>query len=149
MKALKLILLIGLIIQSCTTSDVQKSNSTKKVKQKTSVSKTVSDTSQTKKQDTSVNTTKAKQTVQCKGITKKNQQCKRMTSDSTGYCYQHIDQYPNEGKTSSSSTQQTKSTQSTAPTSTSGSYNKTIQTGPRGGQYYINKNGNKTYIKKK
>lgn len=25
----------------------------------------------------------------------------------------------------------------------------TIYTGPRGGQYYINKNGNKTYIKKK
>ena len=26
--------------------------------------------------------------------------------------------------------------------------NKTIYTGPQGGQYYINKNGNKTYIKK-
>lgn len=26
---------------------------------------------------------------------------------------------------------------------------RTIQTGPRGGQYYINKNGNKTYIKRK
>lgn len=34
----------------------------------------------------------------------------------------------------------------------SGAYNygqgKTIYTGPRGGQYYINKNGNKTYVPK-
>jgi hypothetical protein len=30
----------------------------------------------------------------------------------------------------------------------SSGYNPTIQTGPRGGKYYINKNGNKTYVKK-
>jgi hypothetical protein len=31
----------------------------------------------------------------------------------------------------------------------SSSPSRSIQTGPRGGQYYINKNGNKTYVKKK
>ncbi|MBK7385146.1 MAG: HNH endonuclease [Flavobacteriales bacterium] len=36
----------------------------------------------------------------------------------------------------------------TTPTSY-GTPNRTIQTGPRGGQYYINRNGNKTYIRKK
>lgn len=35
-----------------------------------------------------------------------------------------------------------------APSYSSGS-SKTIQTGPKGGQYYINSNGNKTYVKKK
>lgn len=33
--------------------------------------------------------------------------------------------------------------------SPSKSSSKTIQTGPRGGKYYINKNGKKTYVKKK
>ena len=32
--------------------------------------------------------------------------------------------------------------------SSSGSSSRSIQTGPRGGKYYINKNGNKTYIKR-
>lgn len=38
-----------------------------------------------------------------------------------------------------------------SPSSSRSSYtpSRTIQTGPRGGQYYINKNGNKTYIKRK
>ena len=36
----------------------------------------------------------------------------------------------------------------TNPNSNNYSAPKTIQTGPRGGQYYINSNGNKTYIKK-
>lgn len=41
-------------------------------------------------------------------------------------------------------TQEVKSSVSTE------TYNgKTIYTGPRGGKYYINKNGNKTYIKRK
>lgn len=34
-------------------------------------------------------------------------------------------------------------------TYSSGSSSRTIHTGPRGGRYYINKNGKKTYIKKK
>jgi hypothetical protein len=46
---------------------------------------------------------------------------------------------------------ETPSPAATAPAATgasSGSY-RTINTGPRGGRYYINKNGNKTYIKRK
>jgi hypothetical protein len=54
----------------------------------------------------------------------------------------------------SSTTQSTKSTQSSASTNTAQSYSSgttsshTVHTGPRGGKYYINKNGKKTYIKK-
>jgi hypothetical protein len=33
------------------------------------------------------------------------------------------------------------------PRSTTSSYSNPVYTGPRGGQYYINSNGNKTYIK--
>ncbi|WP_457129972.1 hypothetical protein [Mucilaginibacter sp. HD30] len=33
-------------------------------------------------------------------------------------------------------------------TTNSSGYNATIQTGSRGGKYYINKNGNKTYVKR-
>ncbi|GAB3822313.1 hypothetical protein GCM10028895_26460 [Pontibacter rugosus] len=39
-----------------------------------------------------------------------------------------------------------------SPSNTSGystTPSRTIHTGPRGGKYYINKNGNKTYIKRK
>lgn len=35
------------------------------------------------------------------------------------------------------------------PSNSSYTPSQTIRTGPRGGQYYINKNGNKTYIKRK
>lgn len=38
---------------------------------------------------------------------------------------------------------------SPSPSSGSSPSNHTIHTGPRGGKYYINKNGNKTYVKKK
>ena len=38
---------------------------------------------------------------------------------------------------------------STESTSSSTSSDRTIYTGPRGGKYYINSKGNKTYIKKK
>ncbi len=54
---------------------------------------------------------------------------------------------------SNSSTTNSRSNNYTSPTSTftNPSYNteQTIQTGARGGQYYINSNGNKTYVKKK
>jgi len=44
-----------------------------------------------------------------------------------------------------------KSTSHTSSTKnySSGSTSRTIHTGPRGGNYYINKNGNKTYVKRK
>lgn len=48
--------------------------------------------------------------------------------------------------TSSYYTNPTYSSPSTPSTSSTSS--KVIQTGPRGGQYYINSNGNKTYVKK-
>jgi len=40
------------------------------------------------------------------------------------------------------------SSSSTSSQTSTGSVNKDIQTGPRGGKYYINSNGNKAYIKK-
>ena len=47
----------------------------------------------------------------------------------------------------------TGSTGSRARDYSSGAYNygsgRTVQTGPRGGQYYINSNGNKTYVPKR
>jgi len=46
---------------------------------------------------------------------------------------------------SSSSNASTKSSTNTSTTSSG----RTIYTGPRGGKYYINSNGNKTYLKKK
>ncbi len=78
--------------------------------------------------------------VQCKGTTKSGTRCKNKTLNANGYCHLHQSQVSSSGNTVIKST--TKSTKS----SYSGS--KTIHTGPRGGKYYINKNGNKTYIKK-
>ena len=76
--------------------------------------------------------------TQCKATTASGAQCKRMAEPSSDYCWQH------------KNSREVKSTTKT-PGSKSGSYtgSKTIHTGSRGGQYYINKNGNKTYIKKK
>lgn len=74
----------------------------------------------------------AKTTIQCQATTAKGTQCTRTASLGSIYCWQHQNK------------DQSKSTVS--PSSNS---DRTIYTGPRGGQYYINKNGNKTYIKKK
>lgn len=59
-------------------------------------------------------------------------------------------------KSKSSSTNTYSSPTYSSPTYSSPSYStpsssstRTIQTGPRGGKYYINSNGNKTYVKKK
>lgn len=70
---------------------------------------------------------------QCKAITKAGSQCKRNPKEGSDYCWQH------QGNSKIN------------PTEKSSSYsgNKTIYTGPRGGQYYINSKGNKTYIKRK
>lgn len=70
--------------------------------------------------------------LQCKAITKKGTRCARQAQEGSEYCWQH-----QTGKSASSVTN-----------STSSSGNE-IMTGPRGGQYYINKNGKKTYIKRK
>ncbi|WP_346862850.1 DNA/RNA non-specific endonuclease [uncultured Draconibacterium sp.] len=73
--------------------------------------------------------------VQCNGKTKSGSRCKNKTLNANGYCHLH------QSQTSSSST-----TKSSTKSSYSGG--RTIHTGPRGGKYYINSNGNKTYIKK-
>ena len=72
---------------------------------------------------------------QCIAITKKGTQCSRNAQEGSDYCWQH-------NKSKSTIKSETKS-------SDSNSSGRTIHTGPRGGKYYINKNGNKTYIKKK
>jgi colicin import membrane protein len=69
----------------------------------------------------------------CKAITKAGTQCKRSAQAGSDYCWQH---------------QGNSTTKKTSSISSSNS-DKTIHTGPRGGHYYINKNGNKTYIRKK
>ncbi len=74
-----------------------------------------------------VQTTSEKQ--RCKAITNAGSQCKRNADPGSDYCWQHKSTYePTKSSTTSSS--------------------RTIYTGPRGGRYYINSNGNKTYIKR-
>lgn len=65
---------------------------------------------------------------QCMAITQAGTQCKRTSVPGSDFCWQH-------------------QTGSVSKPSNPGGHD--IQTGPRGGQYYINKNGKKTYIKKK
>lgn len=77
-------------------------------------------------------------TGQCKAITAKGTQCSRKAEVGGDYCWQH------KGYSGSKST--VKSSGSSSQTSTGSG--RTIQTGSRGGKYYINKNGNKTYIKR-
>lgn len=71
--------------------------------------------------------------TQCQAITLAGVQCSRNSSPGSKYCWQH----------------QSSSSEVKSSSSNSTYNNKTIITGPRGGQYYINKNGNKTYIRKK
>lgn len=72
---------------------------------------------------------------QCKALTQAGSQCKRNAAEGSSYCWQHQTKAPSSTTAKSSST------------STSGS-GRTIYTGPRGGKYYINSNGNKTYIRR-
>jgi colicin import membrane protein len=75
----------------------------------------------------------------CKAITSKGAQCSRTADVGSEYCWQHKKTYePN-------STTPTKSSGTSGGSSGSGHE---IQTGPRGGKYYINSKGNKVYIKK-
>ena len=80
----------------------------------------------------------------CLAITAAGTQCTRLADIGSKYCWQHKATYePGTTTTNKSTATPSKSS------GTSVSSSRTIQTGPRGGQYYINKNGNKTYIKKK
>lgn len=85
------------------------------------------------------------QTGQCKAYTQAGSLCKRNASTGSDYCWQHQSQSSTVSGSSSSSTS------SMAQPSQSSSYSgdRKITTGSRGGQYYINKNGNKTYVKRK
>lgn len=74
----------------------------------------------------------------CKAITSAGSQCSRNADEGSEYCWQHKKTYEPD-----------KPSKSTSGSNGSSNYNgKEIQTGPRGGQYYINSKGNKTYIKK-
>lgn len=85
---------------------------------------------------------------QCKAITKKGTQCKRKATNNSEYCFQHKKNSSN----TNVSTEETnkKKAKVNKSSSSNDTYNgNEIHTGPRGGRYYINKNGNKTYIKRK
>lgn len=88
--------------------------------------------------------------VQCNGITQKGLRCKNKTLNASGYCYLHEDQIKTKQGSDSKVSSAPKQATTVSKPATSGTYNgKQIHTGPRGGQYYINSNGNKTYIKRK
>lgn len=73
---------------------------------------------------------------QCLATTSKGTRCTRKPDSGSNYCWQHKTTYePNKENVST-------------PSTTSGSGGRTIYTGPRGGKYYINSKGKKTYIKR-
>lgn len=67
----------------------------------------------------------------CRAITQAGTQCKRNAKEGSIYCWQHQEFDKEKEKISKSKD------------------SRTIHTGPRGGQYYYNSKGKKTYIKKK
>lgn len=73
----------------------------------------------------------------CKAITSNGTQCSRNADPGSEYCWQHKKTYEPDKTPSNFS----------APAQNS-SGGRVIHTGPRGGKYYINSNGNKTYIKR-
>jgi hypothetical protein len=83
----------------------------------------------------------------CQAITAKGTQCTRHAEPGSKYCWQHKKTYEPTSTSTSSSTNTPKSSLNNSSSSSYGG--RVIQTGPRGGQYYINSHGNKTYIKRK
>ena len=75
----------------------------------------------------------------CIAITAAGAQCSRNAEVGSEYCWQHR-------KSAESSVPSI--TNQANPTTKSSYQGHEIQTGPRGGKYYINSKGNKTYIKK-
>jgi colicin import membrane protein len=84
-------------------------------------------------------------TGRCQAITAKGTQCTRTAESGSKYCWQHKSTYEPASTATSSSTKSNFSSGKSSGSTTSG---RTIYTGPRGGKYYINSHGNKTYIKK-
>jgi colicin import membrane protein len=82
----------------------------------------------------------------CQAITVKGTQCTRSADPGSKYCWQHKKTY--EPNSTSASPTKNSSVSSSSSSGSSSNTGRTIYTGPRGGKYYINKNGNKTYIKK-
>ncbi len=83
------------------------------------------------------------ETFRCKATTSAGTQCSRNAQAGSEFCWQHA---------KSSSTSTSSSSQVTSESSTSKSYStpsRQISTGPRGGQYYLNSSGKKTYVKRK
>lgn len=78
----------------------------------------------------------------CQAITAKGTQCTRTADSGSKYCWQHKSTYE------PASTSNKSSFSSSPSSKSSTSSGRTIITGPRGGKYYINSNGNKTYIRK-
>lgn len=89
----------------------------------------------------------------CQATTKKGTQCKRNAAEGSDYCWQHGGTKKTSYNNKKDYNKSEKSNNNKAKiekTSTGETYNgKIVHTGPRGGKYYINKNGNKTYIKRK
>jgi colicin import membrane protein len=77
---------------------------------------------------------------QCKAVTSKGTQCSRKADAGSDYCWQHKSTYEPNSTPS-------KAVSSPAKSSGTTGSGRTIYTGPRGGKYYINSNGKKTYIK--
>jgi hypothetical protein len=99
-------------------------------------SNTETKTNQNNNTTNEVRTDNISKVHQCSAITLSGSQCSRNAQPNSDFCWQHI--------------KSANSTQANSPTSTSTTNeNKTIITGSRGGQYYINSKGNKTYIKRK
>ena len=81
----------------------------------------------------------------CIAITAKGTQCTRLADPGSKYCWQHKATYEPRSTTTTNNNKSSISSGASSGTTSSG---RTIYTGPRGGKYYINSNGNKTYIKK-
>jgi len=82
--------------------------------------------------------------TRCKAITAAGSQCSRNADAGSEYCWQHKNTYEPHS-TPSNAVSTPKSTGSSSSGSTGAG--RVIQTGPRGGKYYINSKGNKVYVK--
>jgi colicin import membrane protein len=83
------------------------------------------------------------QSNRCKAITSEGTQCTRNAEPGSKYCWQHKKTY----EPASTSNTTSKNFSGSSTNNSSPSNGRTIYTGPRGGKYYINSNGKKTYVK--
>lgn len=90
----------------------------------------------------SVTTKTSTEKKRCKAKTASGKQCSRDAQEGSDYCWQHRPTYE------PSSTKKEDPGTGTKSNSSVRSNTREIHTGPRGGKYYINANGKKTYIKK-